>query len=110
MVSQINEIPEHTRITKKLILTHTTFDVQSMYPSLNADFLIREISEVCIGHILRATDAENRKERENTHQVTMRILIFLLEHNFMVVDLGHEKRESFFRTRIGYMKTSEEEE
>jgi hypothetical protein len=33
--------------------------------------------------------------------LTMRILIFLLEHNFMVADLGFDKRESFFRTTQG---------
>ena len=93
MVSQINGIPEQIRIRKELTLTQTTFDVQAMYPSLNADFLIKEISEICIGHTLRYTDAENRKERENTHEVTMRILIFLLEHNL-------KKKGKFGRERL----------
>jgi hypothetical protein len=101
MVAQINEIPRKEISSKRLTLTQTTFDVQAMYPSLNADFLIKEISEICINHIDRAIDAEMKKERENTHILTMRILIFLLEHNFMVADLGFDKRESFFRTTQG---------
>ena len=99
LMKDINKIPETKR--KGLIMTHINIDVVAMYPSLNADFLIKEISEICAEYIRRGDTPIIKTQREKTHQLVMKILIFLLEHNLVCADLGKRKRKTFFRSTQG---------
>jgi len=75
--------------------------VQSMYPSLSTEFLVKELDTILAEYASRATGPEDKKRRNKTRDLCLHLLVFLLEHNLSFIDLGKQGGRVYLRCTQG---------
>ena len=94
---------------KGQVLVLATWDFEKMYPSLSPRMVVYYVDKMLYLYELETTDPEQKKERADTRELTIRFLIFLLENTFATTNnsnLPHNitssrKGTSVFRSILG---------